>query len=136
MDRDSLFDRIRPHLSRNRIEIYALVLIILCALSVFFVRMSSSATIRLDNGKLHYSGKMVANKMAGQGKLTFENGDVYEGQFSNGLFNGQGTFTSKTGWSYKGEFKNGVAEGQGTLTTEDNVVYKGTFKEGIYQNEN
>ncbi len=34
-----------------------------------------------NNGALQYNGYVVANKMNGQGKLTFDNGDVYEGQF-------------------------------------------------------
>ena len=43
--------------------------------------------------------------MNGQGKLTFENGDAYEGEFSNGIFNGKGTYKSAQGWTYTGQFK-------------------------------
>ena len=50
--------------------------------------------------------------------MTFENGDQYTGDFSNGAFNGKGTFHSKDGWKYEGDFVNGQAEGQGKLTTE------------------
>ena len=61
-------------------------------------------------------------------------GDIYKGNFKNGIFNGKGTFTAKAGWKYEGNFVNGQPEGQGKLTTENNVVYKGKFKQGIYQN--
>ncbi len=58
-----------------------------------------------NNGALQYNGYVVANKMNGQGKLTFDNGDVYEGQFTNGIFHGQGTYTSASGWVYTGNLK-------------------------------
>ncbi|HFI0796031.1 TPA: hypothetical protein ACGO6M_001662 [Streptococcus suis] len=123
-------------ISRQKIEILSLFLVFVCALSVFTSRIGNKQTITLDNGKLQYNGYVVASKMNGQGKLTFENGDVYEGQFKNGIFNGKGTYTSTSGWTYAGEFKNGYADGQGKLTTEGKAVYEGRFKQGIYQNEN
>lgn len=68
--------------------------------------------------------------MNGQGTLTFENGDVYEGQFRNGIFNGNGTYKSVSGWVYTGQFRNGYADGKGKLTTEGQATYEGTFKRG------
>ncbi|MGT2799568.1 hypothetical protein [Streptococcus marmotae] len=126
----------KSYLTRSTIEKGGVLLILLCALSVFLGRIPIKQAISLDNGKMTYHGTVVASKMSGKGTLTFENGDKYEGQFKNGIFNGKGTFTSAAGWSYEGEFKNGIAEGQGKLTTESKVVYEGTFKQGIYQNAN
>ncbi|HFI0119767.1 TPA: hypothetical protein ACGO0I_000272 [Streptococcus suis] len=122
--------------SRRKIEILSLFLVLVCALSVFTGRIGNKQALTLDNGKLQYNGYVVASKMNGQGKLTFENGDSYQGQFKNGIFHGKGTYTSASGWTYTGEFKNGYADGQGKLTTEGKAVYEGRFKQGIYQNEN
>ncbi|HFR3977096.1 TPA: hypothetical protein ACHVI3_001220 [Streptococcus suis] len=122
--------------SRRKIEILSLFLVLVCALSVFTGRIGNKQALTLDNGKLQYNGYVVASKMNGQGKLTFENGDSYQGQFKNGIFHGKGTYTSASGWTYAGEFKNGYADGQGKLTTEGKAVYEGRFKQGIYQNEN
>ncbi|HEM3702114.1 TPA: hypothetical protein U1D11_000581 [Streptococcus suis] len=122
--------------SRRKIEILSLFLVLVCALSVFTGRIGNKQALTLDNGKLQYNGYVVGSKMNGQGKLTFENGDSYQGQFKNGIFHGKGTYTSASGWTYTGEFKNGYADGQGKLTTEGKAVYEGRFKQGIYQNEN
>lgn len=42
--------------------------------------------------------------MNGEGKLVYDNGDVYEGGFKNGVFEGQGKFVSNKGWTYEGAF--------------------------------
>lgn len=123
-------------LSRPRLELLCLLFIVICTLSVFTSRIPTKQALTLDNGKINYNGYVVANKMSGFGKLTFENGDKYEGNFKNGIFNGQGTFTSASGWVYEGQFKNGLAHGQGKLTTETQVVYQGKFEQGMYQNAN
>ena len=45
--------------------------------------------------------------------ITFENGDIYEGQVgNNGLPHGKGILKSSIG-VYEGEFKNGLVEGKG-----------------------
>ena len=44
--------------------------------------------------------------------ITFENGDIYEGQANDGLPHGKGTLKSSSG-TYEGEFKNGEKEGKG-----------------------
>lgn len=127
---------ISDFLTRPRIEFFSVLVILFCALSVFTGRIGTKEAMTLDEGRLQYNGNVVASKMNGQGKLTFENGDVYEGQFKNGIFNGNGTYKSASGWVYTGQFKNGYADGKGKLTTEGQATYEGTFKQGIYQNEN
>ena len=132
----SLKQPLKSSINRQNIERLSIILIGICCLSVFLGRLESKQAIQLDNGKLQYTGYVVANKMNGQGTLTFENGDVYEGEFTDGIFNGQGTFKSASGWMYVGEFKNGYADGKGKLTTEGQATYEGIFKQGIYQHAN
>ena len=134
-DLHGLLAKLRPYLTRKTAEWASLVLIIVCALTLFTGRIAVQKTLTLDNGNITYHGYVQANKMNGKGKVTFANGDVYEGHFSNGSFDGKGTFTAKEGWTYVGDFKKGQADGQGKLTTQTKTVYEGTFKQGIYQHE-
>lgn len=120
-------------ITREKLELLAAIAIVVCGLSVFSVKFGSKATLTYENGKIRYTGYVLNNRMNGQGKLTYPNGDVYEGNFVNGVFNGHGTFKSGMGWSYTGEFKKGQADGQGKLIAKDKKIYKGKFKQGIYQ---
>ncbi|HFI0256829.1 TPA: hypothetical protein ACGOVD_001517 [Streptococcus suis] len=132
----TVFNRpITELLTRKNIEIFCIILILVSALSVFIGRIPTQKTLTLDNGAITYHGYVLSNKMTGKGKLTFKNGDTYEGDFKNGIFHGEGTFTAASGWTYVGEFKNGLADGEGKLTTENKTIYEGKFKQGIYQYE-
>ena len=112
------YEKCRVYLTRPRLELIAVVVMVLCALSIFLLNTSKKGVLTLDGGALVYDGTLVRGKMNGQGTLTFENGDQYTGDFNNGAFNGKGTFQSKDGWKYEGDFVNGQAEGHGKLTTE------------------
>ncbi|MGT2847327.1 MORN repeat-containing protein [Streptococcus massiliensis] len=129
-----LYETYKVYLTRKNIELLAVTVIVLSAISVFTASIPSHGTLKLDKGRIIYKGTLVRSKMNGKGVLTFENGDKYDGNFRNGTFDGQGTFTAASGWKYEGNFSNGQADGKGKLTTESNVVYEGTFKQGIYQN--
>lgn len=39
-----------------------------------------------------YKGDMFANVIQGRGKLTRSNGDVFDGEFENAMFNGEGIY--------------------------------------------
>ncbi len=130
------YEKIKPYLTRRHMEMAALVFVLLCALFVYLSGRQHQAVLSLKNGEINYSGQVVRNKPSGTGKITFSNGDVYEGEFEAGSFDGKGNFKAVSGWSYEGQFEAGLAHGQGTLTTETGVVYKGTFNQGVYQDEN
>lgn len=61
-----------------------------------------------------YRGTFKDLKMHGQGKLTFADGKVYEGDFVDGIMDGKGIlcFNNKI---YKGKFKNGKQHGIGVF---------------------
>ena len=52
--------------------------------------------------KWHYTGEWANNRMEGYGVLRQEDGDLYEGQFRNGLKHGTGVEAYKTGETYVG----------------------------------
>lgn len=119
--------------TRTKIELLVTGLILVLGLTVLTVPIKQKGTLSYDNGAIKYTGDVVNYRMNGKGKLTYKNGDTYEGQLKNGVFEGHGKFISHQGWSYEGNFKGGQADGTGTLTAKGNKVYKGTFKQGIYQ---
>lgn len=120
-------------LTRATIELLTVAFMIILGLSVFLIPLKQKGTLTYDHHKITYQGDVANNRMNGQGKLTYANGDTYSGQFKNGLFSGKGTYKAAKGWSYTGEFKKGQAEGRGTLKTNTGKTYKGQFKQGIYQ---
>ncbi|MDC0139867.1 hypothetical protein OAI04_03520, partial [Hyphomicrobiales bacterium] len=58
------------------------------------------------------------------------NGDIYVGEFKDGLRNGQGTLTYVNGDIYVGEFKDDLFNGQGTFEN-----WYGRKKEGIWKED-
>ena len=47
----------------------------------------------------------------GQGKYTWHDGEIYEGEYANDSENGYGTLTTPNGQKFTGQFKNGVFVG-------------------------
>lgn len=54
-------------------------------------------------------------KLHGSGKVTWCNGETYEGQFRMGRKHGYGVYTLPNGTVYSGDFKNDIADGWGHL---------------------
>ena len=67
----------------------------------------------------------------GQGcRLTFRNGDTYEGDFQFGQRHGKGLYTWKDGRQYKGAFFKNARQGKGTLIYPNSDFYEGHFIQG------
>ena len=128
-----LYEKYSVYLTRPRLEIATVIIIVVCAGLVFLTNLPKQGVLKLDGDTIVYDGSLVRGKMNGQGTVTFANGDTYTGEFSHGAFNGKGTYQAKAGWVYEGDFVNGQAEGKGKLTTEQEVVYEGDFKQGLFQ---
>ena len=56
--------------------------------------------------------------------LVHAEGDVYEGQWSNGMANGEGIFIHESGAQYKGSWKNDMQDGEGYEVWPDGSTYK------------
>ena len=68
--------------------------------------------------------------MSGKGKLCYEDGTVYLGEFKNDMRDGTGIVTHKNGQQYKGEWKYNQLTGSVTYITEAGKKKKGFFQDG------
>ncbi|MDR1783798.1 MAG: hypothetical protein LBR13_06020 [Dysgonamonadaceae bacterium] len=75
-----------------------------------------------------YAGNWANNKYAGQGKLTFANGDEYTGSFVEGRRDGFGRYQKGESY-YEGEWKKDRWHGKGKLY-ENGTLYEGEWKNG------
>ncbi len=71
-------------------------------------------TVILDGG-LKYSGKLLNGIPHGYGKLTWQNGDYYEGNFKFGKRNGQGKRVNVDGSEYSGDYIDDKPHGRGKM---------------------
>ena len=85
-----------------------------------------------ENGKIKYEGKFVDDKYEDmEAKFYYENGDLYIGEFKNGIMNGNGIIYST---KYEGKFLNGEYS-NGKLYYENGDYYIGPFKKGKKEGE-
>ncbi|KAI4464904.1 radial spoke head 10 b-related [Holotrichia oblita] len=64
-------------------------------------------------------------------RITFKNGNIFQGYVNKKKFDGKGTFTWSDGTVYEGEFVDGEITGQGKLYYKDNSTYSGSFCKGL-----
>lgn len=85
-------------------------------------------TVTLSDGS-SYTGEFHYGVPAGSGKITFRNGDVFQGDMRNGtMTNGSMKFANRN--EYLGEFQNGKMHGQGAMILSNGDAYNGTWKNG------
>lgn len=84
-----------------------------------------------------YEGEVVDGKPHGCGVMTFENQDVYNGEWADGIMCGKGEYRfydiMKDGFtgSYTGFFKDNKFHGQGVRKYADKTKYIGTWQNGM-----
>jgi hypothetical protein len=77
--------------------------------------------LKMDNGSEGLLSHTVVD-VTGEGKVTFKNGDVYEGGFVNGVYEGHGKLTwtrDKVTYTYEGAFKKGKYDGEGVFNQNE-----------------
>ncbi len=90
-------------------------------------RKKDAAVMAIDR----YEGDLVNDVREGRGKMIFASGNVYNGQWKNGMMHGLGEFVfAATGERYVGDFVNGTLHGQGKLYYVSGLVYDGGFVKG------
>ena len=85
---------------------------------------------RLAMKGLMYEGEFFNDLFNGEGKITYENGDVFNGHWVDGLKHGYGELRSKNGKIYKGQYENDEKTGDGTMIWPDKRRYQGDWVNG------
>lgn len=87
-------------------------------------------------GDTRYAGRFVLERdgttpvYSGQGRVTWANGDVYEGLMVRGQRHGQGRFTWHSGQQYEGEWVQGSPQGRGRMKFANGNDYEGEIADG------
>jgi len=109
----------------------------------------SSPPVKVMYGGAVYTGEMEYERRHGIGKFVYQNGDYYDGVWSEGKAHGHGTYWTRQtqytgeweqdlkhgsgqekfvdGTAYEGEFWQGYRHGHGTLRWTDGSTYEGQF---------
>jgi hypothetical protein len=86
-----------------------------------------------DNGRATYpngdiyNGNFYEDQRHGQGKYVFLDGRIYQGGFSNDQRCGHGTYSWPDNSIYEGEFYNGLRHGKGTYTVRVQLIIKNIY---------
>jgi hypothetical protein len=84
-----------------------------------------------NQGISSYIGNFENNLPIGKGKLTYPNGDEYNGEIDqNFKRNGQGILAKMNGYTYDGEWLNDLENGQGSALFSGGNKFVGQWKNG------
>ena len=85
-----------------------------------------------DNGD-RYDGGFSQDRPDGRGKYHFANGDTYEGEVKAGVIVGRGSYATKTGDVFDGSFSGGKPHGVGVYRFANGDRYEGEMDQGRLQ---
>lgn len=74
-------------------------------------------------------------RRSGKGKITYQSGASYEGNFVNNKYHGKGKYVWDDGDQYEGEWKEGERYGKGIFTQADGTLEMGMFVDGVMKGE-
>ena len=83
-------------------------------------------TFTWEDGNV-YTGNWKNDEISGYGELTYPEIGTYKGNYSNSMRSGEGTFTWEIGDSYTGGWREDKMSGDGTYVFADGVTIKGIF---------
>lgn len=78
-----------------------------------------------------YSGGFLKNQYHGQGTFVDAEGNLYEGDWVQGVRQGVAHWQSGTGESYTGEFRDDLMHGEGQMRYANGDIYSGQFVKGV-----
>jgi len=90
---------------------------------------ASHGEIKYENGNTYIGSLNTKCKPHGKGQLTYTTGDVFNGEFVDGMLR-KGQKTYLEGTVYKGEYQNDEEHGQGTSTYVNGDTYTGLWENG------
>lgn len=90
-----------------------------------------SAYITFSDGAV-YSGEYSEMNFSGSGKMTYPNGDTYSGSYDNGKRDGSGIYTWKNGDNYDGMWSADTISGDGKYEFTNGDILSGTFESSSF----
>lgn len=103
-------------------------------------RISGLTRVRLSSYQspndltFDYHGQVRNNIPNGRGTATYDDGSVYQGNFSNGVRSGNGKLEAQN-YSYEGNWRNDKFNGQGTYSWAAGGRYVGQFEDDFFQGQ-
>jgi hypothetical protein len=85
-----------------------------------------------ESGRV-FDGDWVSGQWHGQGKLLNPNGDSYDGEFFFDARHGQGVYRWDNGDVYVGSFSSDKRHGKGKFSFHNGNVYTGEFCDGMFE---
>lgn len=89
------------------------------------LRLAFSPSLSFADGATYVGDLNTEGQLEGPGRMSWSNGDQYDGEFLAGLMHGKGTFISTYSGTYKGDYVRGRMEGRGLFTYPDGSHYEG-----------
>ena len=86
--------------------------------------------IYYNNNGDFYEGDFTNGEITGKGHYVWNNKHSYIGDFECGKMHGKGVYKWADGNEYEGEYVNNIKEGEGIFKWKDGRIYKGTFVNG------
>lgn len=83
-----------------------------------------------NTGSGIYTGYLVDGFFHGKGKMVWNNGSSYDGDWDHGTIHGSGTYIYSDGGKYVGQFQNGKRHSYGTYFFPNGAVYDGEWVSG------
>ena len=88
--------------------------------------VESRSSQLLGNGQIYYGQWIEGTKIRqGFGRLIWQDGSLYEGQFKNNKACGMGRLIHSNGDVYEGQWFNNMADGYGTFVHFQGAIYNG-----------
>lgn len=97
------------------------------------LRFAFSSSLVFADGATYVGELNADGQLEGQGRMSWSNGDKYDGEFLAGLFHGKGKFRSGDSGTYDGDYVQGYMDGRGVLTYPDGSRYEGEFVANQFQ---
>lgn len=89
-------------------------------------------TVRVGDGT--YTGQLSGGQPHGRGRIEWDDGNTYEGQWRDGLGDGYGTLVWRAaGTVYSGRWKRWAMHGEGTYRFADGTVLSGRWENNEYK---
>lgn len=90
--------------------------------------------MKYESGRI-YDGDWICGQWHGRGKLLNPNGDMYTGEFFFDSRHGQGNYKWDNGDIYEGSFVSDKRHGKGKFSFHNGNVYEGEFCDGMFEGQ-